>query len=246
MMKAQPKKTVIANWKTNLHVGEGVAFSRAFRKLIEGKPVTCDVMIAPPATHLVPMQLALHGTDIKLVAQNCHFTQSGAYTGEISPHMLKSAGCYAVIIGHSERRNMFGETNGVVRVKVAAALEAGLKAIVCVGESKHESEAEDFDHIITERLLHSIPPHISADDLMVSYEPLWSIGTGLIPTLDRISRVHLALKQAIDPSLKVFYGGSVTSKNAKEILSTPGVDGVLVGGASLNPESFFAICESCP
>ena len=240
------KKTIIANWKTNLHVGEGVTFARTFRKLIEEKPVACEVMIAPPATHLVPMQLALHGTDIKLVAQNCHFTQSGAYTGEISPHMLKSAGCYAVILGHSERRNMFGETNAVVRVKVAAALEAGLKAIVCVGESKHESESETYDQIITERLLNSIPPHMSADDLMVSYEPLWSIGTGILPTLDRISNVHQSLKKTIDPSLRVFYGGSVTAKNAKEILSTAGVDGVLVGGASLSPESFFAICKSCP
>lgn len=250
MSRKNTEKTIVANWKMNLTVGEGVSFARQLNTSIKANPLSCQVMIAPPATHLTPMALALHDSPVKLCAQNCHYTQSGPYTGELSAAILKSAGAAAVILGHSERRSGFNETNDLVRFKVAAALDAGLKAIICVGESEKESTSGDFATLVAERLMSCIPPQATPETVMVSYEPLWAIGTGHTPSIDRITQVHQEIKSAaklsIGPSLKVFYGGSVNQYNAPEIIRSSAVDGLLVGGASLNVESFFAICASCP
>lgn len=197
-----------------------------------------EVVVCPPYTQLAAAQMVLTGTPIALGAQNCHQEASGAYTGEISAEMVRRSGCHYVIVGHSERREYYQETDEMVRAKAEAVQKQGLTPIVCVGESLHEREAGEALSVIGGQLERSLP---GDDDYIVAYEPVWAIGTGKTPTLDDIAEVHEFIKKQLNNDVPVVYGGSVKPANAEEIMAMDAVNGVLVGGASLDGESFAQI-----
>jgi triosephosphate isomerase len=188
---------------------------------------------------------AIAGSGVALGGQDCHAAEKGACTGDVSAEMLKDAGCSYVILGHSERRHGCGETDAVVHAKVAAAWRAGLVAIVCVGETRTQREAGREIAVVTGQLAGSLPEGASADRLVIAYEPVWAIGTGLTPTLGDIAAIHQAIRAATPSGTRMLYGGSVNPKNAAEILSLDDVDGALVGGASLKADDFAAIAAAC-
>jgi len=212
-----------------------------------------DIIICAPFTSLETVGKKLAGTPVKLGAQNMYFESAGAYTGEISAGMLKSCGCEYVILGHSERRQFFGETNVIVNKKVLKALDEGLKPILCIGENLQEHEDKLTESVIEEQLTACLQ-HVSEEgmtNVVIAYEPIWAIGTGKTATsqqaqdMHAVIRKHLAAKygQAVADSISILYGGSVNAANAKELFSCPDVDGGLVGGASLKSREFTDIIK---
>jgi triosephosphate isomerase len=197
-----------------------------------------DVVICPPYVSLAVTVQLLAGTEIGVAAQNVHWEESGAYTGEISAPMLRELGAYGAIVGHSERRLYFGETDDTVGRRAHAALEAGLFVIACVGETEDEREAGRTEDVLR-RQLSVLEPD---DNLVVAYEPVWAIGTGKTATPELAQDAHSFVKSLLD--VPVLYGGSVKPDNAAELLAQPDVDGALVGGASLELDSFTAICRA--
>ncbi len=195
-----------------------------------------DVVVCPPFVSLAVAVQLLAGTEIAVAAQNVHWEPEGAYTGEISAGMLRELGVYGAIVGHSERRQLFGETDESVAWRAKAALDAGLFVIACVGETEAERESGSTEDVLRRQL--SV---LEADDnLVVAYEPVWAIGTGKTATPELAQQAHAFVKSLLD--VPVLYGGSVKPDNAAELLSQPDVDGALVGGASLDLESFLAVC----
>ena len=188
---------------------------------------------------------ALAGSGVALGGQDCHPQPAGAFTGCISAEMLKDAGCSHAIVGHSERRHTCGETDADVRAKTEAAWRAGLVAIVCVGETRAEREAGGALAVVAASSPARSPDGADADRLVVAYEPVWAIGTGLTPTTADIAEIHAAIRGRIPAGTRILYGGSVNPKNAAEILALAEVDGALVGGASLKAEDFWAIAQAC-
>jgi len=248
------KPIVAGNWKMNKTIPEAVELVRGLRELVrdvEG----ADVVVCPPFTALPAVWEELKGTNIKLGAQNMFWEPKGAFTGEISAEMLLTAGCEYVILGHSERRQYFGETNEVVNRKVKAALESGLKPIVCVGETREERERGVTEEVVRDHVMGSLSG-LTAEDLgkglVVAYEPVWAIGTGLTATPEQAQEVHALIRKLIaegfgeeaSRSLRIQYGGSIKPGNARELFSQPDIDGGLVGGASLEAESFASIVKS--
>jgi triosephosphate isomerase len=195
-----------------------------------------DVAVCPPFTSLAVAVQVLAGTDIAVAAQNVHWEPEGAFTGEVSAPMLRELGVYGAIVGHSERRQFFGETDEGVGRRAKGALEAGLSVIACVGETEAEREAGETEDVLRRQL--SVLE--AEDNLVVAYEPVWAIGTGKTATPEIAQEAHAFIKGLLD--LPVLYGGSVKPDNAAELLAQPDVDGALVGGASLDVESFAAIC----
>jgi len=204
-----------------------------------------EVVIAPPALYLIPV-LDLLRKDVKVAAQNCHSKTSGAFTGEISPTQLVDAGIPYVILGHSERRTLFGETSVIVAEKTRAALDAGLRVILCVGETLAEREAGRTQQVVEEQL-QAVVPRLSSEDwtrIVIAYEPVWAIGTGKVATSAQAQEVHAdtrrylasAVSAVVGENTRIIYGGSVTAANCKELSTQLDVDGFLVGGASLKPE----------
>jgi triosephosphate isomerase len=189
---------------------------------------------------------------VKLGAQDCHWAKSGAHTGNVSAEMLSDQGCSFVIVGHSERRAGHGETDAVVKNKAAAALRAGLAAIICIGETEAEREAGRTIDVVTAQFMGSLPEGAAAKNAVIAYEPVWAIGSGRIPTNEEIAAVHgqlrrLALGSIVDgAAARLLYGGSEKASNAKELMAIPEVNGALVGGASLKLEEFTGIIQSCP
>jgi triosephosphate isomerase (TIM) len=239
---------VAGNWKMNGLRSDGLALARdlAARAAAAHR---CELLVCPPFTLLRAAGDALAGSGIGLGGQDCHAAAGGAFTGSISAEMLKDAGCSHVILGHSERRHGLGESDADVRAKTAAAGRAGLVAIVCVGETRGEREAGEAARVVSRQLAGSLPPDLTsggaaADRLVIAYEPVWAIGTGLTPTLDDIAEIHAAIRRQIPAGTRILYGGSVNPKNAAEILALAEVDGALVGGASLKAEDFWAIAEA--
>jgi triosephosphate isomerase (TIM) len=227
---------IAGNWKMNKTASETAEFCIALKERVSGI-TEVDVAVFPPFTSLAAAVRTLADSEIAVGAQTVHWAGDGAFTGEISAPMLRELGVYAVIVGHSERRQYFGETNESVARRTAAALEAGLFVIACVGELEREREAAE-----TEAVLRRQVSVLTEDDrLVVAYEPVWAIGTGKTATPDQAREAHQLIKELLD--VPVLYGGSVTPGNAEDLLSEPGVDGTLVGGASLDVESFAAICE---
>ena len=213
----------------------------------------CEIVICPPATLLGELRGALGDSAIALAGQDCHGADSGANTGDLSAGMLADAGCRYVIVGHSERRADHGETDAAVRAKAAAALGAGLAAIVCLGESAAERDAGRAIEVVETQLAGSLPDGAGAANTVVAYEPVWAIGTGRTPETGDIAAVHGHLRALLTTRLgpagsgvRILYGGSVKPANAREILGLGDVDGALVGGASLSVDDFWAICRSCP
>jgi len=235
-------KIIVANWKMN----GSLDFIKAFLPSIKASLTTTEnqVILCPPYPFLIAVGLDLKGVSARLGAQNCHSSPQGAFTGEISAPMLADLGCAAVIVGHSERRTQFGEDDTLVNAKVSAIHAAGMIAIVCVGESMTVRESGHAIEMVTCQLHASLPSSAHPQNTLVAYEPIWAIGTGVTPILEEIIEMHKALHTATRTPLPLLYGGSVTDQNARDILSLPYVDGILVGGASLKAESFRKIVES--
>jgi triosephosphate isomerase (TIM) len=237
---------VAGNWKMN-----GLRASiDVLKKIIYGARAlgNVDIIVCPPATLIASFADAARGTRVGIGAQDCHAEAAGAYTGDISAEMLRDAGAMAVILGHSERRRYHGETDAMIRAKVVAAYRAGLLAIVCVGETRAEHDAERANEIVCTQLQNSLPD--TAENIVVAYEPVWAIGTGSTPTPDDVRAMHALIRErlsarfgAAGETLRILYGGSVKPGNAKELLRIENVDGALVGGASLDAGEFLAIAE---
>jgi len=241
---AERKRLVAGNWKMNGLRADALALARNVVARAR-QPHRCELLVCPPATLLAVVGEALAGSDVALGGQDCHAEPKGAFTGCISAEMLKDAGCSHAIVGHSERRHTCGETDADVRAKTVAAWRAGLVAIVCVGETRAEREAGRATAIVAGQLAGSLPDGADAGNLIVAYEPVWAIGTGLTPTLADIAEIHTAIRARIPTDTRILYGGSVNPKNAGEILVHGEVDGALVGGASLKAEDFWAIAQAC-
>jgi triosephosphate isomerase len=240
-------KLVAGNWKMNGLRQDGAMLASALkeRAATAGSALRCEILVCPPATLLSEVGGILAGSGIALGGQDCHAAAKGAYTGDISAEMLADLGCSHVIVGHSERRQGHGETDAVVRGKISAGWRAGLTAILCVGETQAQRQGGDALEVVSTQLAGSIPEGAGAARLVVAYEPVWAIGTGLTPTTDDIAAMHAEIRSCIPGGTRILYGGSVNAKNAEAILSLLEVDGALVGGASLNADDFWAISQSC-
>ena len=226
---------IAGNWKMYKGPAETAEFCLGLREQeLDG----VDVVICPPYVSLAVAVQLLAGTEIAVGAQNVHWEEEGPYTGEISPRMLREVGAYGAIVGHSERRQYFGETDQSVSKRAHAALEAGLFVIACVGETAEERERGETEDVLR-RQLSVLEPD---DNLVLAYEPVWAIGTGRTATPELAQETHAFIKSQFDAN--VLYGGSVKPENAAELLAQPDVDGALVGGASLELESFSAICRA--
>jgi triosephosphate isomerase (TIM) len=238
---------VAGNWKMN-----GLAASGAeLEKIIVGAGTLAgkaDLMVCPPATLIAAFAKAARGSAVTIGGQDCHAAASGAHTGDIAAEMLADAGAHAVIVGHSERRTDHHETDAQVRAKAQAAWRAGLTAIVCVGEQRAQREAGDTLIVIGGQLDGSLPDSATAANLVIAYEPVWAIGSGLTPTPADVAEVHAFIRQRLTnryaaegARVRILYGGSVKPSNAKELLTIPDVNGALVGGASLKADDFLGI-----
>jgi triosephosphate isomerase len=252
-MPSARRKVVAGNWKMNKTVPEALALVRELKGLVASAQ-NVEVVVAPPfvALHAVAQELA--GSNIRLAAQNCHWEASGAFTGEVSASMLKDVGCTYVILGHSERRQFFGETDETVNKRTRAALKAGLIPIVCVGETLAEREANRTLEVV-ERQVAGALAGFSASEVagfVLAYEPVWAIGTGRTATSEQAQEVHAAIRAqlgrlydgATAGQVRIQYGGSVKPDNAAELMGKPDVDGALVGGASLKAGDFAAIVRA--
>ena len=243
---------IAGNWKMYKTCGESVKSAQQLKGLVEGVTGT-DIMIAPTFTSLEPVFNAIKGSVINLGGQNLHWKAEGAFTGEISGDMLKSAGCSFVIIGHSERRQFFGETDESVNKKITAALSSGLKPVFCIGESEAERDSNLTFSVLDKQVQAGLRGFVSDDlkDLVLAYEPIWAIGTGKTATSEQAQEVHTFLRasiakqfdDALAQSMRILYGGSVKPANVAELMSMPDIDGALVGGASLDPETFSQIVK---
>ena len=243
-----PRPLVAGNWKMN-----GLAASLAeLREIAAGAAAFADrvdILICPPATLIADFARATAAGPLRIGAQDCHAAESGAHTGDIAAEMLADAGARAVIVGHSERRTDHRETDADVRAKAEAAWRAGLTAIVCVGEHRSEREAGDTLRVVGGQLDGSLPDGGNCGNLVVAYEPVWAIGTGLTPTLADVGEVHAAIRQrlvaryggAAGRAVRILYGGSVKPANAGELMAVAEVNGALVGGASLKAKDFLGI-----
>jgi triosephosphate isomerase len=226
---------IAGNWKMYKGPAEAAEFCLRLR---EQDLSGVDVVVCPPYLSLAVSVQLLAGTEVAVAAQNVHWEQEGAYTGEISAGMLLELGVYGAIVGHSERRQYFGDTDEITARRARAALSAGLFVIACVGETE-----EERDGAVTEDVLRRQVSLFEPDDnLVIAYEPVWAIGTGKTATPDTAQEAHAFIKSVLD--VPVIYGGSVKPDNAEELLGRPDVDGALVGGASLELESFMAICRA--
>jgi triosephosphate isomerase (TIM) len=239
------KPFIAANWKMNKTIEETGEFINSFLPMV--KDVTdVDILIAPPVTSLQAAAGLLKATNVKLGAQNVFYEEKGAFTGEISPGMLLSAGCSHVIIGHSERRQYFMETDEIVNKKIKTARKNGLEVILCIGESLKERE-ENKTFEVLERQLSGSLKDISLEGITIAYEPIWAIGTGKTATKEQANEAHAHIRGWLNKNregadkTRILYGGSVTPENIKSLMAEPEVDGALVGGASLKPDSFAGI-----
>jgi triosephosphate isomerase len=211
-----------------------------------------EIMVCPPATLLAQARWALTGSNILLGAQDCHPLPSGAHTGDLSAEMLADAGATAVIVGHSERRKDHGETDALVNAKARAALRAGLTAIICVGETEEQRDQGNTLDIVRHQIEGSVPEGAGGSNIVIAYEPVWAIGSGVTPTPADIAEVHGFIRSELGRllgkaeigALRILYGGSVKPANASELLFVPDVDGALVGGASLTVSDFYAILSA--
>jgi len=248
------KKLIAANWKMNMTLGETEAFYGDFRREVE-EVTGVEIVIAPPFTSLAKLSELLGGSQkIRLAAQNMYFERNGAFTGEISPGMLRELFVRYVILGHSERRSIFGETDALINQKLVAAHAGELRPILCVGETLAQREAGREDEVLQEQL-HGSLGKIDAElllDTIVAYEPVWAIGTGLTATPEQAQAAHQHIRAilgtmsdtATADKIRIIYGGSVKANNARILMSEPDIDGALVGGASLEPRGFAEIVKA--
>lgn len=241
---------IAANWK--MHGDQGwIAKPSVYRQLFAGK-ADVETLIFPPFYLLTEMVKVCNPLDISIGAQNCHFEDSGAFTGEMSAEMVADTGAGYVLTGHSERRTLFHETDTDVERKAVAALAAGLKPVICIGETQEERELGNAFKTVGAQFSGSVPETDEPARLVIAYEPVWAIGTGLTPTLEDIAAMHDFIRglsgdcfgEKIASDIRILYGGSVKPANAEEILDLPDVNGALIGGASLQMDSFAAIANA--
>ena len=234
---------IAGNWKMFKSAGETAEFCASLRDREEDLDGV-DVVVCPPYTSLHHAIAVLAGTSIAVFAQSVHWATEGPYTGEVSPRMLRELGVSGAIIAHSERRQLFAETDETAALRVEGALDGGLSVIACVGETEGEHEAGETEAVLHRQVeaLRVVVDEDHLERLAVAYEPVWAIGTGRTATPDQAEEAHTLIKSLLD--VPVLYGGSVKADNAEELLAQPNVDGALVGGASLELESFVAICRA--
>lgn len=244
------KKFIAANWKMHFGIEDSLKYFASFkRQAIAYQNV--DVVICPPATSLYSSSVALSESDIFLGAQNCHQDKSGAFTGEVSADFLEELGCKYVIVGHSERRQLFKESNEVIALKLARVFDAGLTPIFCVGETAEERKKNQTEAVIEKQIKEGVLSltYEQISRVVIAYEPVWAIGTGNTATPEQAQDVHAFIRRLIGQIIghnasleaRVIYGGSVKVDNARDLLKKPDIDGALVGSASLNPEDFIEI-----
>lgn len=235
-------KYIAANWKMNNDFSDIPSYVEYLDKNLENKN---NVVVCVPHVMLKTFADAAKGI-VETGAENCYYAEKGAYTGETSANMVKSAGASYVIVGHSERRQYFGETDEIVSKKIAAALSAGLKVIFCIGETLEQKE--EFETVLKTQIIEGLAGISDFSNIIVAYEPVWAIGTGKVATIDDIKKVHAfikgVLKENYNIDLPILYGGSVKPDNSAEIMALEDVGGVLVGGACLKAESFAEIAKS--
>lgn len=248
------RNIVAGNWKMNKTLPEGIALAKEIANAISGKNLKCDIIVGVPFVHLASVSELLKGSIIQVSAENCADKASGAYTGEVSAAMVASTGATYCIIGHSERRTYYGETHEILKQKVALALENSLRPIFCIGETKDEREAGNQNAVVKAQLEGSVF-NLTPDEfkqIVIAYEPVWAIGTGLTATSEQAQEMHSFIRSLINEKYgdtiandtTILYGGSCNPTNAKELFSKPDVDGGLIGGASLKADDFVAIIES--
>jgi len=248
------RKPIIAgNWKMHKTSRETATLIRELIERLGAGIPACEIIVAPPFTSIAAGVAAAANSPILLAAQNLHWEEYGAYTGEVSAAMVKEAGCTHVIVGHSERRQYFGDTDETVNLKVAAAMRAGLIPIFCLGETREERESNRTFDVVKRQLVRGLQGIDLADPsrLVVAYEPVWAIGTGLTATPEQAQEVHGFLRSELAGvgstgfanRVRILYGGSVKPANTRELINCPDIDGALVGGASLKADDFLGIVE---
>ena len=248
------KKIVAGNWKMNTTVPEGVELAKAVVEKSAQVPQDVKLIVATPFTHLCPVAAVVEGTRVGLSAENCADKEKGAYTGEVSAAMLASAGCKYTILGHSERRQYYGETDEKLVAKMRLALDAGLDVILCVGENLEEREANrHFD--VCEAQIKNVLFNFSAEDMehvVIAYEPVWAIGTGKTATAEQAEEIHAFIRKTVAAQFgnevaedcSILYGGSCKPSNAKELFAQKDIDGGLIGGAALKADDFIGLALS--
>ncbi len=245
------KNIVAGNWKMNTTVQEGVALAKDVNEALKNVTPNCDVIIGVPFTHLTSINDVIDSSKLGLAAENCADHKSGAYTGEVSAPMVASTGAKYVILGHSERRQYYGETSEILKTKVNLALENGLAPIFCIGEVLEERENGSYLEVVKTQIEESLF-ELSAEDfskIILAYEPVWAIGTGKTATADQAEEMHAFIRgvlaskygEEVANNTSILYGGSCKPSNAAELFAKPNVDGGLIGGASLEVESFMGI-----
>lgn len=248
------QKIVAGNWKMNTSVAEGVELANALVQSLNEVPADVKLIIAPPFTHLVSVADAIEDSGISLAAQNCADEAKGAYTGEVSASMLAGAGCKYVILGHSERRQYYGETSEKLVKKIKLALAEGLTPIFCVGEKLEERNAGKHFEVVGSQIAEVLGAFNAeeASNIIIAYEPVWAIGTGVTATAEQAQEIHSFIRgvllgqfdDAFAAAMPILYGGSCKPSNAKELFACPDIDGGLIGGAALKAPDFIAIAKS--
>lgn len=244
---------IAGNWKMNTTRATGVELAKALVAGTSGSDAV-EVMVFPPAVYLSPIIEAVSGSNVQVGAQNAYFEAPGAFTGEIALEMLEDVGCQVLLIGHSERRHVLGETDAIINRKVKAALEKGIRVVLCVGELLSERQSNQTEAVLDTQMAGGLAG-VSAEQMknvVIAYEPVWAIGTGLTATPDQAESAHAHLRNwlsahyntEVAQSMQILYGGSVKGDNAAELLGQPNVDGALVGGASLKVSSFLPIVQA--
>lgn len=243
-------KHIMGNWKMNMLPNDALKYIELLDeklKSLDGIKEKLDIKLYVPYINIFYTNLMSQETDIKIGAQNMHFEDKGAFTGEISAEMLKSVDIYSVLIGHSERRNVFNETDEEINKKTIKSQQSGIQAILCIGETLEQKELGMTEEVLLNQLVKALVD-VSINDIIIAYEPVWAIGTGKVCDSDVANNICKYIKNTIkekyNKELPVLYGGSVTEENSKEILTQEYIDGVLVGGASLNVDKFFDIITS--
>ncbi len=245
---------IAGNWKMNCLKADGSALAQTLaERYNQVNAPKCDILVAPPFTLLGTIKSVIGDSGILLSAQDSHFADFGAHTGDISTKMLQDVGCEFVILGHSERRTDHKETNELIRKKAEQAINSGLKVIICIGETEDEREAGKTLDVVNTQLAESLPSNATAQNTVVAYEPVWAIGTGKSATTEDVASVHKAIREKItavkgtetSDAMRILYGGSVKASNAAELLALEDVDGALIGGASLKADEFWTIATNC-
>ncbi|CAM3303381.1 triose-phosphate isomerase [Thalassospira profundimaris] len=248
----QRRPLIAGNWKMNCLRADGLALASSLAaKAKEKGALGCDVLVCPPATLLSDVVGVTHGSAVAVGGQDCHAAVSGAHTGDVAATMLADIGAQYVLVGHSERRADHGESSTDIRKKAIAAHDAGLIAVVCVGETEEERDLGATLAVVNGQVAVSLPEGATAKNTVVAYEPVWAIGTGRTASVAEVAEVHAAIRAELvkrfedGNEFRILYGGSVKPSNAKELMAVEDVDGALVGGASLKVEDFWQIIESC-